>query len=219
MVDVDAVVLDAQRMVGQALAGVLSELAGLTVLGVCTSVPEACALIRQSPPCLLILEVELDGLSYRDAADLHLQLNPQGELLFVTALARTFTPPEDLAGRTIAVVDKAEALEQLLVVLQRWWYGRHQQPALPGCQSQLQAIRRLSPCEQRLFQELGCGLLNKEIAARLQLSVSTVESYRKSVAAKLGVSGAELVRLAVLARAFSFSEPCSAVGVRACRRR
>ena len=193
-------------MVGQSIAGVLSELAGLVVLGVCTSVTEACALIRQSPPCLLVLDVELGDESYRDAADLHRQLNPQGELLFITALARQFTPPEDLVDRTIAVVDKAEALDQLLVVLQRWWQKRHQQTALPGCQQQLQAIQRLSPREQRLFQELGSGLLNKEIAARLQLSVATVETYRKGVAAKLGVSGAELVRLAVLARAFSFME-------------
>ena len=211
----DVVVLDRHRMVGQAIAGVLSELAGLRVLGICASVSEACALIGQSPPHLLVLDADLDAESYRDAADLHQQLNPQGELLFLTALGRTFTPPEDLAGRTIAVVDKAEAIDQLLVVLQRWWYGHHLQPDLPGCQQQLQAIRRLSPREQRLFQELGCGLLNKEIATRLQLSVSTVESYRKSVAAKLGVSGAELVRLAVLARAYSFIEPCSAEGVRA----
>ena len=39
------------------------------------------------------------------------------------------------------------------------------------------------------------------IAARLNLSVATVETYRKSVAAKLGISGAELVRLATLYRA------------------
>ncbi len=75
-----------------------------------------------------------------------------------------------------------------------------------GCLPQLQAIQRLSPREQRLLQELGCGLLNKEIAARLRLSVATVETYRKGVAAKRGVSGAELVRLAVLARAFSWME-------------
>ena len=191
-------------MVGQSIAGVLSELAGQVVLGVCASVAEACALIRQSPPQLLVLDVELGGENYRDAADLHLQLSPRGELLFVTALASQFTPPGDLAERTIAVVDKAEALDQLLVVLKRWWLHSQQQSALPGCLQQLQAIQHLAPREQRLLQELGCGLLNKEIAARLQLSVATVETYRKGVAAKLGVSGHELVRLAVLARAFSW---------------
>jgi DNA-binding NarL/FixJ family response regulator len=78
-------------------------------------------------------------------------------------------------------------------------------PALSAaCDQQLSAIARLQPREQRLLRELGCGLLNKEIAARLGLSVATVETYRKQVAAKLGISGAELVRLATLYRAIGW---------------
>lgn len=195
--------LDDHRMVGQAIAGVLSEVAGLTVVAVCTSVTEACAVIRRSPPRLLVLDVQLGGESYRPAADLLHRLNPAAELLFVTALAAQFSLPEDLAPITIAVVDKADAWDQLISVLRGWWQQR--QLALehdfPGCDRQLKAIRLLTPREQRLLRELGCGLLNKEIAARLNLSVATVETYRKSVAAKLGISGAELVRLATLYRA------------------
>lgn len=193
-------------MVGQCIAGLISELAGLDVLGVCASVADACVLIRQSPTRLLVLDVEMGGEDYRHAADLHHQLNPCGELLFLTSFERRFTPPEELAARTIAVLDQSAAMDQLLTVLQHWWEKSHPQSALPGCQLQLQAIKRLSPREQRLLQELGLGLHNKEIAARLGLSVATVETYRKSVAAKVGVTGAELVRLAVLARAFHWIE-------------
>lgn len=199
----DVVVLDDHRMVAQAIAGVLSEVAGLKVQAVCASVAEACAAIRRSPPRLLVLDVGLDGENYRDAVDLLHQLNPAAELLFVSALAAQFSLPEDLVETTIAVVDKAEAWDQLLTVLRGWWRQRHPEAelAFPGCDRQLQAIRLLTPREQRLLRELGCGLLNKEIAARLDLSVATVETYRKGVAAKLGISGAELVRLATLYRA------------------
>ena len=38
------------------------------------------------------------------------------------------------------------------------------------------------------------------IVQRLGLSLSSVETYRKTIASKLGVSGPELVRLAVLLR-------------------
>ena len=44
-------------------------------------------------------------------------------------------------------------------------------------------------------------MLNKQIAQELGLSVATVETYRKSISAKLGLSGAELVRAAALMRA------------------
>jgi DNA-binding NarL/FixJ family response regulator len=203
------VVLDDHRMVGQAIAGVLSEVAGLEVIGVCASVGEAGALIRATPPRLLVLDVELGGERYRDAADLLLQLNPRAELLFVTALADQFTLPADLMAKTIGVVNKAQAWDELLAVVQRWWKGRQDDhpELLPGCNQQLSAIYLLSPREQRVLRELGCGLLNKEIALRLDLSVSTVESYRKSMAGKLGVSGAELVRLATLHRALSWDAP------------
>jgi len=51
-----------------------------------------------------------------------------------------------------------------------------------------------------LLEALGRGLVNKEIALELSLTVATVETYRKSVASKLGVSGSELVRIATLYR-------------------
>lgn len=203
----DVVVLDDHRMVAQAIAGVLSEVAGLNVVAVCASVAEACAVIQCSPPRLLVLDVELGGEGYRVAADLLLQRNPEAELLFVTALASQFQVPEDLAPITIAVVDKADAWDQLLAVLRGWWRQRELrfELAFPGCDQQLKAIQLLTPREQRLLRELGCGLLNKEIAARLNLSIATVETYRKGVAAKLGVSGAELVRLATIYRTMAWN--------------
>ena len=138
------------------------------------------------------------------------QLKPEAELLFVTAQAAEFVPPSDLLPITIGVVDKAQAWDQLVQLLQNWWMQRLDKPLEMLCSAQkFEAIERLTPREKRLLRELGGGLLNKEIAARLQLSVATVESYRKSVAAKLGVSGAEMVHLATLYRTFSWqvSEP------------
>lgn len=203
----DVLVLSAQRMVGQALAGVLAEVAGLRVLPVCTSAAEACALIRRTPPGLLVLDLDPLPDSYREAIDLLRQGHPEAGLLLLTAPDQPFSPPADLAAITIAVVDKGQSWEQLLQALQGWWQLRQEGASgLPGCAQQLQAIAQLTPREQRLLQELGCGLLNKEIAARLDLSVATVETYRKGVAAKLGVSGAELVRIAALYRCLRWGD-------------
>jgi DNA-binding NarL/FixJ family response regulator len=60
-----------------------------------------------------------------------------------------------------------------------------------------------------VVRALGCGLLNKEIASRVNVSNAPVETYRKQVAAKIGISGAELVRLATLYRSTSwaFNQP------------
>jgi DNA-binding NarL/FixJ family response regulator len=115
------VVLDDHCMVAQAISGVLSEVAGVDVLAVCTTTAEACEVIRRSPPRLLVLDVNLGGDSYRVAADLLHQFNPSAELLFITAMAEHFTPPADLAAITVGVVDKAQG--RLKVCPRSPWLG------------------------------------------------------------------------------------------------
>jgi DNA-binding CsgD family transcriptional regulator len=58
--------------------------------------------------------------------------------------------------------------------------------------------RPLSVREIDILGLIGQGLANKEIAARAFISIQTVQTHRKHIAAKLGVSGAELVRNAVI---------------------
>lgn len=200
-----AIVLDDHRMVAQAIAGVLSEVAGCEVLGVCATVPEACALIRRTPPQLLVLDVDLGADSYLEPIAVLQECSSEARVLFLTALADRFEPPPELEALTVAVVDKAQAWDGLLEVLERWRRSRSPLAEIAGCRARLQAIERLSPRERRLLLELGRGLLNKEIAVSLALSPATVETYRKNVASKLGVSGPELVRLATLYRAVSWN--------------
>ncbi|MBN8708925.1 MAG: hypothetical protein BGO12_19095 [Verrucomicrobia bacterium 61-8] len=55
------------------------------------------------------------------------------------------------------------------------------------------AMSRLTGREREVLQLIGGGFTSKEIAGRLTLSVQTIETHRKSIAKKLGMSGAELV--------------------------
>jgi DNA-binding NarL/FixJ family response regulator len=61
-------------------------------------------------------------------------------------------------------------------------------------------LDRLSPRERLVFHAVGKGMQNKEIAKQMALCVNTVETYRKTISAKLGLSGPELVRAAALHR-------------------
>ncbi|PTY00582.1 DNA-binding response regulator [Spartobacteria bacterium LR76] len=54
-------------------------------------------------------------------------------------------------------------------------------------------VSRLTGREREVLQLIGGGFTSKEIAGRLTLSVQTIETHRKSIAKKLGMSGAELV--------------------------
>lgn len=201
----NVIVLDDHRMVAQSIAALLSELGGLTVSGVCSNIRDACALIEEQPPDLLVLDVDLGGDDYRDAAQLLHRLAPNANVLFVTALGTTFQPPTELRAFTIGVVDKTKAWDQLLNSLQLW-RAKHGAPAINLTLDQLQRIQALAPREQRLMKALGHGLLNKEIARSLQLTEATVKTYRKQVATALGISGSQLVRLATLYRCWCLDQ-------------
>ena len=58
--------------------------------------------------------------------------------------------------------------------------------------------RRLSDREREVVRLVARGYSNKEIAAKLEVSVKTVETYRYRAVEKLGLRGrADLVRYAI----------------------
>jgi DNA-binding NarL/FixJ family response regulator len=61
------------------------------------------------------------------------------------------------------------------------------------------AVAGLSKREQQVFSLMGEGLLTHQIAERLDVKISTVETYRERLKRKLKIqSGAALNRMAVL---------------------
>ena len=60
------------------------------------------------------------------------------------------------------------------------------------------AVKSLSERERDVLRLIGDGLVNKEIAARLRISVSTAQTYRSRIMEKLGLhTVAELIRYAI----------------------
>ena len=88
--------------------------------------------------------------------------------------------------------------------------SRHQAELVDGFPD-LTLFERLRPRERSVLELVGLGLGSREIARALGVSLQTVETYRKNVSAKLGLSGARLVRIAVLYRCVHLGQSrCSA---------
>ncbi|MBM5800751.1 MAG: response regulator transcription factor [Cyanobacteria bacterium K_DeepCast_35m_m2_023] len=190
--------VDDHRMVAQAVGGLLSQFCNLDRLELCASVVEAIDCIERHPPDLLILDLHLPEERWQDAADALQQHSPAGQLIILSAVASGFALPVAYQKQLLAVIDKALACDELLAVVERW-QQRRQGPRCDALQMH-RLVERLCPREQRVFEALGKGLLNREIAVELGLNVSTVDTYRKAISSQLGQSGAELVRAAVLHR-------------------
>jgi DNA-binding NarL/FixJ family response regulator len=181
-------------MFGQMLATLLSGQFPVDVVAIATTVVEACQAVDQCHPDLLILDLELadgDGLA---VADHLLELRPTAKVIVLSGHAQSFVPPVGMAEALAAVIDKTRTFEVIgAAVMTLLQSEAASQPSNPCWDS-------LSPREHQVLHQLGLGLSTKQIAKALGLSVRTVETHRKNISAKVGLSGAELVRIATLRR-------------------
>ena len=113
----------------------------------------------------------------------------------LSSAAAEFTCPQGLQGNLRALVDKTQAYEHLQGAIAAIVRARGIDVATGEGGDPLSLLR---PRELEVFRLIGQGLKTSEIGERLGISRNTVETHRKGIAAKLGASGAELVRLATL---------------------
>ncbi len=195
-------VLDRQHLVGQAVGGLLAEHCGLELMAVFASVAQAIVFIENSPPDLLLLDVNCvgeKGEAWEDAALALKRANPNGRLIVFTDVIEPFQPPPEIALILLGSVGKRNDWDALVRLVTRLQEQSPRRSLMSNPQWRLQ-LDQLSPRELRVFHALGRGLLNKEIALSLGLSLHTVETYRKHISAKLSLSGSELIRAATLHR-------------------
>jgi len=181
-------IVEDQVMFLELLQRLLEGQPGLEVVATAASAATGIAACRLHRPDLVILDLSLadgDGLPVLAALA---QWCPRAKAVVLSAQAAGFVCPEALEPLLLGVVDKTATFDTLLRVIQE---------LLPMAEPGRSALS-LTPAQQRIYALIGLGLSNKQIASRLALSVATVETHRKAIARRLGLSGAELVRSAAL---------------------
>ncbi|MFM9058556.1 MAG: response regulator [Planctomycetaceae bacterium] len=196
-------VVEDHTMFLQLLVGMLRTIPGIFVRSTATTVADAVALVRAESCDLLILDLKLpdgDGLDVLRAAA---AANPAVDCIVLSSAAGEFTCPQGLLGNLRALVDKTQAYEHLQGAIAA--IVRARGIDVPGGEGG-DLLALLRPREVEVFRLIGQGLKTSDISERLGISRNTVETHRKSIAAKLGASGAELVRLATLHNQTSLPE-------------
>jgi DNA-binding NarL/FixJ family response regulator len=197
------VVVEDQVMFQQLLVAMLRAHEGLDVVGTALTVAEARAVCRQQRPDVLILDLALPDGRGLEVVETLIEVAPSARVIVLSAEASSFVCPAPLRPVVHAVVDKTRAYGTLSQEIGEICRQRRAelragddgppQPADPPPQQ-----RPLTQREEEIFSLIGRGQSNRDIAALLHLSQRTVETHRKNIVAKLGVSGPELVRLAAL---------------------
>lgn len=193
---ISCLVVEDQTMFLQLLVGMLRTVPGIEVRSTAKTAAEAVRAVREGNIDLVVLDLKLpdgDGLDVLRAA---VAVRPGIDCIVLSSAAGEFACPQDLLPNLRALIDKTQAFEQVQAALSALVASRGlgvRPAAVPA-----DALAALRPRERDVFRLIGQGLTTVEIGRQLSISKNTVETHRKSIAAKLDARGAELVRLATL---------------------
>ena len=156
--------------------------------------PDAESFLRSaapSAPGVLILDVRMPGMS---GIELRRELRRRGfeqPVIFLTAHGDIDMAVEELRHGAFHFLQKPLDPEKLLsAVAQAVEADRRKRLGMPPVEEIRARIASLRPREREVMALLAQGFLNADIAARLGLSVRTVEAHRAAAYVKLQVKNA-----------------------------
>ena len=196
---------DDHAVVREGLKALVNAQPAMAVVGEAADGLTACAQVVLLAPDVVVMDVSMPGLSGSQAtARLRLEC-PAVRVLALTVHEDRGYLRQLLAAGAAGYVLKRAAPEELIQAIRAVAAGGvYIDPNMAGkvlggfVRQADGAGAELSEREAEVARQTAAGHSNKEIAARLDLSVKTVETYRARAMEKLGLRGrADLVRYAV----------------------
>jgi FixJ family two-component response regulator len=192
-------VLDDDALLTELLVRVLND-AGLSArpltdpqsfLGAAADLPDA--------PTVLLCDLLMPGL---DGISLARELRAGGFLHPIVLMSAHFDVDNMLEAMRegfFQVVRKPLDLAALPIELQRAYaQSEDDWKRRQTVDSIQQQVEKLTAREQEVVQALGLGLMNKQVADRLDLSIKTIEAHRQRIMSKLGLRSANaLIRFSI----------------------
>lgn len=199
---------DDHKMMRDGLRALLERQPGMEIVGEASTGYEVLSQVEKLQPDVVVMDVTMPELNGVEATRRLVAARPS---LKVVALSvhtdRRYMMAMFEAG-AVAYVPKNVAFEELAQAILAVMRGqRYLSPAVTG--AVIEGYLRksnpaatpgtsLSPREREVLQLLAEGNSSKDIASRLNLSVATVETHRRQIAAKLDIhSVAELTKYAI----------------------
>lgn len=191
-------VVDDHPAVRQGLISYLAECSDLEVCGEADNSADAMALVEDSRPELLIVDLSLE-----EGSGLELIKQIRARFADVRILVYSMHDEKLFAERALRAgalgyVNKAEGLDVFALALDKVKRGKvHLSERMTeevlerrlrsGDEGGLPSPRDLSDRELEVFEAIGRGHSTREVADHLNLSVKTVDSHRENIKKKLGL--------------------------------
>ncbi|MBV9927444.1 MAG: response regulator transcription factor [Acidobacteria bacterium] len=168
------------------------EVVGLAAVG-----SEAVRLSRELKPDVVLMDISMSGMDGLEATRRLRESHPEVKVLALTRHADYGFMAEMLRAGAKGYVLKQSSSDDLIRAVRAVAAGRsYLDPAVTGKVVSAYTEKRLaepkemvSEREEEVLRLIARGHSNKEIAARLSVSVKTVEAHKANVMRKLGLGG------------------------------
>ncbi len=196
------VIVDDHPMVAEGIEAILDSYEDLTVLATLSDGQQVTDQLLELQPDVILMDLNMPGMSGLTATEIILEKRPETRILILsmhdspeyisTALshgARGYVLKDVPTDEIKAAIDAVMRGEQYLCT------GAEGALSPPG--GEIERVS-LTNREQTILLELAQGKSNKQVAQVLDISVRTVETHRKNIKRKLGISStAGLTRYAL----------------------
>ena len=195
-------IVDDQLIVREGLRLLIENHAGINVVGMASTHSEALEILARETIDLIVLNLELGGESALAFIPELREGAKTAPILVLTGVRDSATHQQAVQLGAMGVVLKKDAADRLLKAIEKVYQGEVwlDRLTLGNLLSQLSSrgetlldpekkkIASLTDRERQVVALISQGLKNKQIAARLFISQTTVTHHLSSIYSKLGVS-------------------------------
>lgn len=199
--------VDDHRLVRAGLRRVLQETADMEVVAEASSGEEALELVRNQPPDIVLMDINMPGIGGLEATRRMIQRNAAIKVIVVSMHLEEPYPSRMLAAGAAGYISKDSAAEEVVAAIRRVHGGGHYVAADVAGNLAASLVKgpngaspfdQLSQRETQVMLMVTKGYSTQEVSDRLHLSPKTVSTYRYRLFEKLNVSNdVELTRMAM----------------------
>jgi len=194
-------IVDDHPMVAEGIRSLLESYPDITVVGTLGTAQEAIDQVIALAPDVILLDLNMPGLSGLNATEIILEKRPGTRILILSMHDSPEYISTALSHGAKGYILKDVPTEEILTAIETVMAGKEY--LCTGAKGSLRpkisdGREVLTGREQTILLELAQGHSNKDVANTLNISVRTVETHRKNIKRKLGISStAGLTRYAL----------------------